>query len=206
MLDQEERDRKAASDKKRTAIIAGVTVPIVVLLLAAIGFGAWWFLRRKKQQKTELEAKEVEPFSYQEEPLHLPDGRYAGSTGYSGQSKPHMSANEHGSTTGGLSYTTSGGPPTSPSIHGSFAASTAYSGTQAGQSSAHGVPPSRPLTGKAAEAAQNVVLSPDSEYAQASGSRQNPDEIVIQHRDAGPTVRELPPPYLDRSLLDNAQR
>ncbi|KAJ3513017.1 hypothetical protein NMY22_g15167 [Coprinellus aureogranulatus] len=199
-LDQEERDRRAASNKKRTAIIAGVTVPVVLIVLAGIGFGVWWYLRRKKQQKPILEAKEVEPFSYQEEPLHLPAGRYHDSTGYSGQSKAHLaSTNGHNSTgAGSLSYT-SGGPPTSPSIHGSFAASTAYT-SQAGHSSTTGAGSTRPLTGKAAEAAQAVVLSPDSEFNHASGSGMNGEEIVIQHRDAGPSVRELPPPYADRSL------
>ena len=61
---------------------------------------------------------------------------------------------------------------------------------------------------KAAEAyagPRQVVLSPtDSEsleYTSLAGSAGAGTEIVIQHRDGGgaPVVRELPPPYADRT-------
>ncbi|KAF6752611.1 hypothetical protein DFP72DRAFT_1070181 [Ephemerocybe angulata] len=204
-LAKEAEDRKKAKDKKRTAIVAGVTVPLVILLLAAIGVGVWWY-RRKKQLEKEPNPQDVEPYAYKEEPLQLPQGMYANGTGNSGQSKTAFSMQD---STGPLSYTTHGGGPGSPSIHGSFAApsSTAYTSHDSphdtrGGSSIVTFQPNRNLSGKAAEAAQSVVLAPDSEYAHASGSGQqaaNGDEIVIQHRDGG-TVRELPPPYADRSL------
>lgn len=66
-------------------------------------------------------------------------------------------------------------------------------------------PSADPLTTDAAPAALQWLPSGSASHQRASdGDQEQPDvDVIIQHRDAedSPVVRELPPPYIDRSLV-----
>ncbi|KAJ2918920.1 hypothetical protein MD484_g1560, partial [Candolleomyces efflorescens] len=216
-LAKEAEDRQRAANKKRTGIIVGVTVPLVVILLAVIGFGVWWYRRRQERLAREPAADSVEPYSYHEEPLTLPSSFYgSSSSGYSPVSKTALETTQRTNVgeSGVLSYTTAPSGAGSPSIHGSFSHSSAFTSSDTAHTGSGVVRPRpsfntfpvRPSTSKSAEAAQApVILSPDSEYASGSSTRHvngGGEEIIIQHRDGGGVVRELPPPYADRTRLE----
>ncbi|RXW22301.1 hypothetical protein EST38_g3548 [Candolleomyces aberdarensis] len=213
-LKEETDARKRAANKRRTGIIVGVTVPLVIILLALIGGGVWWYRRRQERQAREPAPDSVEPYSYHEEPLTLPAGLYGSSSGYSPVSKSALETSQmvNVGESGVLSYATAPSGAGSPSIHGSFSHSSAFTSSDTAHTGGVRTRPSfntfpvRPSTSKSAEAAQApVILSPDSEYASGSSARPvsgGGEEIIIQHRDGGGVVRELPPPYADRSRLE----
>lgn len=216
-LAEEARVRRASTASRRTAIIAGVTVPLTVLLIG-IGLGFWWYRRRQEETKG-AEPTDLEPFTYQEKKLPLIPGDPGQDslTGYLGQSKADLASQ---ASTLALTSTRGARPrsyvavpssrsnsPSIPSPSGTTSTSglSSQEGTRERRTAASfcTFPPSR----KAAEAAQKPVVAGSSNR----GSEDIPfppgiepvipaggEEIVIQHRDGG-LVRELPPPYADRS-------
>lgn len=210
ILQKEAEARKDAANKKRTALIAGITVPVTVVVLSAIAFGVWFFLRRRKEKKlNEKLGADLEPRQFDYQPTspnafstgHFPEGDSSLNSNRSLKGLPPLPSGENGPLI--YRYPAAGGSQSDPrASYSNYDTSDASSSNRDARPHPPFVPVRR--TGKAAEAAQQSHISPDSEYYHASGSALLPstneagEEVIIQHRDGG-TVRELPPPYADPS-------
>ncbi|KAF5350917.1 hypothetical protein D9758_010497 [Tetrapyrgos nigripes] len=217
---QKEAEDAAARNKsnRKTAIIAGVLVPVLALLIGG-GIIAFYIRRRRHRMAKEIN---MGPLDTIPKPF-IDEGQI-------------LSINSFLDTHSNTSPRTPKTPPGPPGLVGhtvqnSVASSepfdpyntTEHSSTRPNSSSSSGRPgfnsfPSssvrRPsANGKAAEAAMS--RSARSDVSNPSTSQAGPSlppnttlipspdgdgEYIIQHRDGGGVVRELPPPYADRSL------
>lgn len=162
------------SSRKPVALIAGITVPLVLILLVGLVI---IFIRSRRRQKSR-DIRSVEPFD-----LQLQDSR---------KSIPPSPSNWRP-------------PPSLPQDNGSSAASThvpkarskAHEAGYGAEADHRGASSSEGFA--TLNRSNTLARSYSDANAQATISETD-TEVIIQHHDAGPrkSVKELPPPYLDR--------
>ncbi|KAJ8522407.1 hypothetical protein ONZ45_g994 [Pleurotus djamor] len=220
----EEAARKADDDRRRRQVITGVCAAVGVIAGLALAAAAYWYYRRRNRQRQELE--EAQPrkfedsngheqyvsaiaFPHDASPSH---SRSPKSAELSGSSVALMHAQYADAATFDPYQQTSNTESSRP-----HSDSTSSSGAGAGLSSRPSFaafPTSSRRYNKAAEAGfrpsssgsgSQRPMSSDgssqvgsSSYPPTTHLLDDQPEIIIQHRDGGPTVRELPPPYADR--------
>lgn len=197
----------AAAHRRRRSIIIGVCVTLACLILLGLGAAAFFWMRRRQRLKQEEEAS-LAPHQFVEVPKS-PDQVL--SVGSDLTSSPRtekvalaavgtsqaISSPSQGSTAPGLSSSNSDAIP-----HTSTTLTVTNADSQSTSGFATFPTASIRRSGKAAEAGYTLQShepgSPTSATS-AGGRAEEEGEIVFQHRDGGGAVRELPPPYLDRS-------
>ena len=195
----------ASAHNRRRSIIIGVCVTLACLILLGLSVVAFFWLRRRQRLKQEEEAT-LAPHQFIEVE-RTPDqlrsvGSDLGSSPRTGKAAlaavGASEATSSPSTAPGLSSPSSSDPITNPSPTNADSQS-----TTSGFATFPATSIRRPR--KAAEAGYIVQSEPESPAAPSFAGRvEEEGEIVFQHRDAGGAVRELPPPYLDRSGPDPA--
>lgn len=197
----------AAERKRTTSIIAGVCVTLGVLLLGAGGFVTVLYLRRRKARLQALAAKEqldlsIKPFEEVAPSPTTGEGRVLSINSWINNG-PATPRDAKFGVTRALSYNadqsageSSSRPTSSSSSRPGFAnfpvrsvKSLEAAGLRSDNAGSISSPPSsgdstRPLMGSVGGEEESGAVR----------------EYVIQHRDGGDTVvRELPPPYADRT-------
>jgi len=223
-----EEAAERSRSRKRTAIIAGVLVPVLVLLIIGGGIAYYlWRRKRGQLREINMGPLDTTPKPFIDEGQVLSINSFLDTHSDASPRSPKTPPGAppglgHG---GQNSLSLTGSEPFDPY---SMTDSTATSSTRPNSGSSTGRPgfTSFPSTsvrrpgGKAAEAGMN--RSPNSDLLSTSGtqtngssssapgsttqlapstiiqSSDNQGEYIIQHRDGGGVVRELPPPYADR--------
>ncbi|KAF9492395.1 hypothetical protein BDN71DRAFT_1473847 [Pleurotus eryngii] len=214
----EEAAAKAASDRKQRSIVIGVCVSVGVVALLVLAGTAVWYWRRKNRKRMALE--EAIPHKFQDSnsgqvtpvvayPHDLPPNpqRSHKSAELSGSSMalmhaqyantpafdPYHNESSNGPTHSELS--SSGGSGSNLSSRPSFAAFPTTSRRMKAQEA--GIRPTSADSNN--HRPTSFDASPSSpQYQSTTPLLEDHPEIIIQHRDGG-VVRELPPPYADRS-------
>lgn len=208
------------TNNNNTALIAGITVPVVVVLLAAVAFGIW-FMRRKKAGVTKSENDKA-LYNGGGGPNSPANGQPTLDPFVLARPSPTVTSIQQAPSITSTTYTKqqevaaarqgqpSGQPRTvgtSSSFYTSGVASSAAFDSERGTSETSSLA-TRPVMpslaeargtfvaqSKAAEAASEAQASSSNQEGYYHSVSQSGDEILIQHKDAGPSIRELPPPY-----------
>lgn len=202
----------ASASKRKHSIIIGVVVTLASLILIGLGIGAFFWMRRRRQLKRAEEAS-FSPDQFVEVarapdqvPSIISDLEPPRRIRPSGKAATNAAL-----VAAGASYaSTSPQTPSSPSqdSSGPFSRSSALTNLNTdSQSSISRLAASsttstrRPTkTGEAGYTGR----SPELEYSETAATPLErvgeEGDVVFQHRDGGSVVRELPPPYADRTI------
>lgn len=195
----------ASARERRRKIIIGVCVTLGCLILLGLGAATFYWMRRRQRLKQEEEAS-LAPHQFVEVPKS-PDQVL--SVGSDLTSSPRaekaalaavgasqaISSPSQGSTAPGLSSSNSDTVANTSNI---LTVSNADSQSTSGFATFPTASIRR--NPKAAEAGYTLQShEPGSPASATSAVGRAEEEVVFQHRDGGGAVRELPPPYLDRS-------
>ncbi|KAJ7594518.1 hypothetical protein C8J56DRAFT_440084 [Mycena floridula] len=200
-LDKQQKaaeDAIAAKQRRTRSIIIGVCVTFGLLFLILGILATVFFSRKRKAVRDQLEAKEnldlnAKPFTvYDESTSHEPGQVLSINSWVSSPTSPRSPKSPYTTSSSALDSVPRDSQPTSTA-----------GGTDLSRPSSSGSSRARPgfspfpTTRRGAKALEANIPSIDSAV---SPSDTGATEYIIQHRDAGQAVvRELPPPYADRS-------
>ncbi|KIY68274.1 hypothetical protein CYLTODRAFT_421778 [Cylindrobasidium torrendii FP15055 ss-10] len=205
-LDAAAAAERAANKSSNTGVIVGATVGTIVPVLILLGLGFWWWRRRRANQP----ALDIDPDVHTLQPSpYMAEGPSGSSTV---AHYPHLQSfvgkgvnPAHPEQSRDFDPYNMVAHPTTPHTSEGNRSSSVYQLSGYPPSSSAGSTNERPTTWNSnaplvpnRRAKSQEAAGLDPQRARAGSAPRSPGEIVYQHQDGG-VVRELPPPYLDRS-------